>query len=96
MGGLVEDLLLLAELDRGRPLQVEAVDLHQICRDVVDDCNALDHDHVLTVATGPRVVVRGDRERLTQVAHNLVRNALAHTPAGTDVTVATGVEGRWG
>ena len=35
MGGLVEDLLLLAELDRGRPLQAEPVGLHQICADVV-------------------------------------------------------------
>jgi two-component system OmpR family sensor kinase len=96
MGGLVEDLLLLAELDRGRPLQAEAVDLHQVCSNVVDDCNALDHHQVLTLAPGPRVVVRGDRERLTQVAHNLVRNALAHTPAGTAVTVATGVEGSMG
>ena len=96
MGGLVEDLLLLAELDRGRPLQAEAVDLHQICTNVVDDCNALAHDHVLALAPGPRVIVRGDRERLTQVAHNLVRNALAHTPPGTAVTVATAVEGGMG
>jgi two-component system OmpR family sensor kinase len=26
------------------------------------------------------------------VAHNLVRNALAHTPPGTDVRVSTGIE----
>ncbi len=43
MGGLVEDLLLLAELDRGRPLRAEPVDLHRICADVVDDSNASDH-----------------------------------------------------
>jgi two-component system OmpR family sensor kinase len=96
MGGLVEDLLLLAELDRGRPLRVEAVDLHQVCVDVVDDCNALEHGHLLTLAPGPRVVVLGDAERLAQVAHNLVRNALAHTPAGTPVTVRTEVDGAMG
>jgi two-component system OmpR family sensor kinase len=38
----------------------------------------------------------GDAERLAQVAHNLVRNALAHTPAGTTVRVSTGVSGRMG
>ncbi len=37
MGGLVEDLLLLAELDRGRPLRAEPVDLHRICADAVGD-----------------------------------------------------------
>jgi two-component system OmpR family sensor kinase len=96
MGGLVEDLLLLAELDRGRPLLAEPVDLHQICIEVVDDHNALEHGHPLAMQPGPAVVVRGDAERLTQVVHNLVRNALAHTPPGTPVSVRTEVEGTMG
>jgi two-component system OmpR family sensor kinase len=96
MGGLVEDLLLLAELDRGRPLRPEPVDLHRICADAVGDSNAVPHDHVLELAPGGPVVVLGDDERLAQVAHNLVRNALAHTPPGTTVRVATGVAGRMG
>jgi two-component system, OmpR family, sensor kinase len=91
MGGLVEDLLLLAELDRGRPLRAEPVDLHRISADAVDDSNAVAHDHHLVLEAGPPVVVVGDGERLAQVAHNLVRNALAHTPPGTEVTVSTGV-----
>ncbi len=96
MGGLVEDLLLLAELDRGRPLKQESVDLHQLCLDVVDDCNAVNHDHQIALVPGPPVMVRGDRERLMQVAHNLVHNAQAHTPAGTAVTVTTEFEGSMG
>ena len=88
MGGLVEDLLLLAELDRGRPLRTDPVDLHRICANVVEDSNASDHAHELTMAPGREVVVLGDAERLTQVAHNLVRNALAHTPPGSRVTVS--------
>ncbi|HWF16798.1 MAG TPA: ATP-binding protein [Acidimicrobiales bacterium] len=91
MGGLVEDLLLLAELDRGRPLRAEPVDLHRICADAVGDSNAVPHDHSLVLSPGGAVVVLGDDERLAQVAHNLVRNALAHTPAGTTVRVSTGV-----
>ncbi len=96
MGGLVEDLLLLAELDRGRPLRAEPVDLHRICADAVGDSNAVPHDHALLLAPGGPVVVVGDDERLAQVAHNLVRNALAHTPAGTTVRASTGVEGSMG
>jgi two-component system, OmpR family, sensor kinase len=91
MGGLVEDLLLLAELDRGRPLRAEPVDLQRICADAVDDSNALPHGHQLSLQAGPPVVVVGDDERLTQVAHNLVRNAVAHTPDGTEIVVSTGV-----
>jgi two-component system OmpR family sensor kinase len=96
MGGLVEDLLLLAELDRGRPLRAEPVDLGRICADAVDDTNALDHHHHLSLDAAAPVMVLGDPERLAQVAHNLVRNALAHTPAGTTVTVSVGVEGSMG
>lgn len=96
MGGLVEDLLLLAELDRGRALRHEPVDLQRISADAVGDSNAVPHDHALALVAGRPVVVLGDDERLAQVAHNLVRNALAHTPAGTTVRVSTGVSGRMG
>jgi two-component system, OmpR family, sensor kinase len=96
MGGLVEDLLLLAELDRGRPLLAEPVGLHRICADVVDDSNAFDHEHTLTMAPGKEVMVVGDAERLTQVAHNLVRNALTHTPAGSSVRVSVRAEAGMG
>ena len=96
MGGLVEDLLLLAELDRGRPLLVEPVDLHRICADAVGDSSAVPHGHHLILEAGGPVIVLGDAERLAQVAHNLVRNALAHTPSGTEVSVSTGVIGKMG
>jgi two-component system, OmpR family, sensor kinase len=96
MGGLVEDLLLLAELDQGRPLRTEAVDLQRICADVVGDTSAVARDHRIQLVPGAPVVVLGDSERLAQVAHNLVRNAVAHTPPGTEVRVQTGVDGPMG
>ena len=96
MGGIVEDLLLLAEIDQGRPLKSEAVDLDRICADVVSDSNAVAHGHDLVLEhDGERadpILVLGDSERLAQVAHNLVRNAMAHTPAGTQVRVGTGTD----
>jgi two-component system, OmpR family, sensor kinase len=96
MGGIVEDLLLLAELDQGRPLRSEPVDLQRICADAVGDTSAVARDHRIELVRGRPVVVVGDSERLAQVAHNLVRNAVAHTPPGTEVHVATGVSGPMG
>ncbi len=96
MGGLVEDLLLLAELDRGRPLLAVPVDLRRVCADAVGDSMTVAQSHHLTLAPGRPVVVVGDPERLAQVAHNLVRNALAHTPPGTEVKVSTRAMGTMG
>jgi len=38
------------------------------------------------------ITVAGDRDRLAQVAHNLVRNALSHTPPGTAVRVSVSAQ----
>jgi two-component system OmpR family sensor kinase len=67
-----------------------------LCADAVEDSNAVASDHVLSLEPGHSVVVVGDPERLAQVAHNLVRNALAHTPPGTEVRVSAGSDGAMG
>ncbi len=87
MTTLVEDLLLLARLDSGRPLRAEPVDLTQLVVDAVSDASAAGRDHHWTLDLPDEpVIVTGDAERLHQVAANLLANARAHTPAGTTVT----------
>jgi two-component system OmpR family sensor kinase len=92
MGVMVEDLLLLARMDQGRPLEMEAVDLAALAADAVADARAMDGGREIALETLPAVVV-GDEARLRQVAANLVANAVVHTPPGTPVTVRTMVEG---
>ncbi|MER7468710.1 HAMP domain-containing sensor histidine kinase [Streptomyces sp. NPDC097981] len=89
MSALVDDLLLLARLDAGRPLERQPVDLTRIVLDVIDDVHALSPGHhwELDLPEEP-VVVPGDLHRLHQVVANLAANARLHTPAGTHVTVA--------
>jgi two-component system OmpR family sensor kinase len=88
MGLLVDDLLLLARLDQGRPLEQVAVDLSKVGADAVADARAVDPERPVDLLSNGPVMVAGDRDRLGQVAHNLVRNALDHTPAGTPVRVS--------
>jgi two-component system OmpR family sensor kinase len=88
MGVLVDDLLLLARLDQGRPLEQVPVDLSRVGAEAVLDARAVDPHRQVDLASNGPVVVSGDRDRLRQVAHNLVRNALDHTPPGTPVTVS--------
>ncbi|WP_309055569.1 ATP-binding protein, partial [Streptomyces sp.] len=91
MTGLVEDLLLLARLDEGRPLEAVEVDLATLVAEAVWDARAAGagHDWRLALRVAGPAVVTGDPARLTQVVANLLANARAHTPPGTrvDVTV---------
>lgn len=89
MTHLVEDMLLLARLDTGRPLQREPVDLSRLVVDAVSDAHAAGPDHAwsLDLPEEP-VVVAGDEARLHQVLANLLANARVHTPPGTTVTTA--------
>jgi two-component system OmpR family sensor kinase len=87
MGILVDDLLLLARLDQGRPLEREPVDLTNLATDAVEDARVVAADHVVSFEGDGPVVVLGDAHRLRQVLGNLIANACTHTPAGTLVTV---------
>jgi two-component system OmpR family sensor kinase len=88
MSTLVEDLLLLARLDSGRPLEREPVDLTHLLLEAVTDARLLGPEHQwrLELPEEP-VEIIGDAQRLHQVVTNLLGNARRHTPAGTTVTV---------
>jgi two-component system, OmpR family, sensor kinase len=88
MSVLVDDLLLLARLDAGRPLTSEPVDLSRLAIDATSDAQAARPGHrwILELPDDP-VLARGDEHRLHQVLANLLANAGRHTPDGTSVTV---------
>ncbi|WP_433271814.1 sensor histidine kinase [Actinosynnema sp. CS-041913] len=89
MTSLVEDLLLLARLDAGRPLARDRVDLSRVIVDGVSDARIAGpgHDWRLELPPEP-VTVSGDEHKLQQVLANLLSNARTHTPPGTTVTTA--------
>ena len=92
MSVLVDDLLLLARLDAGRPLERAPVDLSRLAIDATSDARVArgDHHWRLDLPADP-VLVRGDEHRLHQVLANLMSNAGRHTPPGTTVVVALAV-----
>jgi two-component system, OmpR family, sensor kinase len=94
MGVLVDDLLLLARLDAGRPLEREPVDLSRLVIDVTSDARVARADHrwQLDLPDEP-VLVEGDEHRLHQVMANLLSNAGQHTPPGSTVGVTLAVPG---
>jgi two-component system OmpR family sensor kinase len=94
MSGLVEDLLLLARLDAGRPLARDEVDLTRLVLETVGDARVVSPEHrwLLDLPEEP-VVVPGDEQRLHQVVTNLLNNARRHTPPGTSVRVGVRQDG---
>jgi len=88
MSALVADLLQLARLDAGRPVEVASVDLSRLLVDGVTDAQAAGSEHIwkLDVPEEP-LMVRGDAGALAQVVDNLLTNARVHTPPGTVVSV---------
>ncbi|MFH9003270.1 sensor histidine kinase [Streptomyces afghaniensis] len=95
---LVEDLLLLARLDEGRPLPAAEVDLAALVAEAVWQARAADEEHTwrLALRLDAPALVTGDEPALRKAVANLLANARAHTPPGTTVvaTVEAGAECR--
>jgi two-component system OmpR family sensor kinase len=87
MSLLVDDLLLLARLDEGRPLEQAPVDLAELIGEAVDAARVLEPARPIDVILQPATVA-GDHARLRQVIDNLLANVRTHTPAHTPVTVS--------
>ncbi|MFE1176625.1 sensor histidine kinase [Streptomyces sp. NPDC058773] len=87
MHAMVEELLLLARLDQGRPIDQAPVDLGALADDAVTDARVIAPDRPITVDVPDGVRARGDEDRLRQVLQNLLSNALHHTPPDTPVSV---------
>lgn len=88
MSVLVDDMLLIARLDQGRPLDKKPVDLKLIASDAAADARAVAPQREITLSVNGPVVVDGDDTRLRQVVGNLVRNALVHTPQQSAIEIA--------
>ncbi|HSD03982.1 MAG TPA: HAMP domain-containing sensor histidine kinase [Gaiellales bacterium] len=93
MSVLVDDLLLLANLDQGRPLELGPVDLEKLLGEMVSDHALLYPGWPISLAVEGDGEVRGDELRVGQAVANLLSNVRAHTSEGTDVAVRLRTEG---
>ncbi len=93
MGVLVDDLLLLARLDQGRPLEHRQVDLSALAKDAVDAARAVEPERQIELLAPDELVVTGDPDRLRQVLDNLLANVRAHTAITAKATVQVSRDG---
>ena len=93
MEHLVADLLLLARLDEGRPMEMRPVDLVSLCAEAVQTSITVGPAWPV-IFTAPRPIkVTGDGTSLRQVIDNLLGNVRSHTPKGTTTRVSVEPDG---
>jgi two-component system OmpR family sensor kinase len=86
MSVLVEDLLLLAHLDEGRPLEEEPVALDGVVGEALETARMLEPGRPIEASLAP-LTVPGDGDRLRQVIDNLLSNVRSHTPPDAPLAV---------
>jgi two-component system, OmpR family, sensor kinase len=93
---LIGELLLLARLESpASELSRASIDLGELLAEIIDDARleiAGQHRALRFDQPAAAVIVDGDRELLRRALENVVRNALQHTPAHTDVMVTLAPE----
>lgn len=89
MGAMVEDLLTLARLDEGKPLELKDTEMTQLVVETVNDMKVAitDHQWRLDLPSDP-FILKADAGAIRQVLLNLLSNAAKHTDAGTTVTTS--------
>lgn len=87
MGALIQDLLLLARLDEGRPLNVEDVELVSLISEAITAALAVGPEWPIKLQASESIEVPADAIRIRQVIDNLFSNIRAHTPPGTSTVV---------
>ena len=93
MRELIDDLMDLAQIESGAvELASVEVPLEELLRETADDFSgaAAGKEIEFAFQLEPGLAIAGDRRRLSQVARNLIDNAIKFSPQGGVVTLASG------
>lgn len=89
MAGLLDEFMDVAQLQLGRPIELDrqTVDFIALAREVVAECAESSPRHRLRFAAPDQATLRGDPRRLQRALSNIIGNAIKYSPAGGDIGV---------
>ncbi|HOW88940.1 MAG TPA: HAMP domain-containing sensor histidine kinase, partial [Elusimicrobiales bacterium] len=97
LGHLIADLTDLAMIEAGKlKMEKAVIDFSDIARDILPGITINAQKKGVELAVSPlpsKLLVNGDRFRLSQVLMNLLNNAIKFTPAGKRVELSLRAEG---
>jgi signal transduction histidine kinase len=91
LSGMVDDLFELSKIHSGTlSLKLEPVSLYDLVSDAVAELRALASSRSITLkeSRSADLTVMGDARELARVVGNLLINAIAHSPAGSEIEIA--------
>jgi PAS domain S-box-containing protein len=88
LSNLINDFLDLQRMTSGRQeFHFRAIDAVLLVRDIVEQWHGKDNHHTQLHLPPRKVFVRGDEDRLKQVLHNLISNAIKYSPGQSKIDV---------
>ncbi len=88
MNGIVDDLLLLAEMETDQSDRKNTVSLKDILFECLKRSQQMSATHTIVQGKIENISIKGDVHRLNQMLANLVSNAIKYTPEGGTITLS--------
>ena len=87
---LINDLFDITQLKQGQlSYKLEPICLNDLISGIVDNIQASSSTHQIKFNQSKLSLVNGDKERLSQVIHNLITNGIKYSPEADKVVVST-------
>lgn len=88
MNSMINGFLNVSRLDSGQ-LHIEktAFDFQLLFSEIEDEVLSTSHTHTFVFSPSGKTIIHADREKIAQVLHNLIGNAIKYSPSGTTINV---------
>ncbi len=95
LGRLIDDLLNVSRIEKGAGLEMrwEQVDLRDAAEQVASMQRGRTDKHTISVDFNPdQIMAETDRDKIQNVLHNILSNAIKYSPDGGDITIIGRIE----